>query len=1153
MRARAILLTGVLVLLLLFIFALNPIQSLTINPNETAEITNILAYKSGTLLDTDDNGLELITGGIDFTLEQSVFTWNVTESELCSLWDIHSVENSTSEIACTGNEICCNRANVLLSKDATILNTAWDSFVLIYSQFGSTYNNNVSAQILYFENTSDYIFSDWKILPARFSENEESAVVLESPSNNMLTNHSPVDFVYSPQPATGNNSLSNCSLIVNNQIFATENNPALNQANQFTALSEDGIYNWSVECSDMNGNKGVSEGRKLTVDTAPPQLYILSPENSASISTGSGINITYSVSDLISPYQKCSLYLDGALTRAATISNSVWIETFSSLPLGIHTFSVNCTDEAENTAVSEVRSFSISSLEILVASSSYSLNSSVPLVINAPESAIVRLIVTRYDLLNKAYVESYYDIAGPYPRVFQFNDTEFSGTYTAKASINTGSTTMNSTASFEIGNSLTADIYSKSLAGVSEALTFNASAYGGVSPYSYIWNFDDNTGNASGSYVTHSFTNTGTYDVTLYLRDSFGNTNTLTKSVSINYLIQVYVRNTNSNPIENAEVTFDGITKYTNETGYAPFYELEGTYHLRAKAQDYLTHDSNIFVNASTTILINLTLDLNDLNAPILQVIGPGNNEAFTSSPITFSFYVDDESDVNCSLLVSQDNSWWTPLMSIAATKGTEQTMDGVLQDGNYSWRIECMDSKGNSILSQIRNISVTLPYDGISNSLSAEIDAQGTDLDNSATEADIAISTFESFDKDRADAAEALGLYAFLDEAKKAFTNAKRDLFDLKFRRVSEEEMEALRQEILQKIENLNESLPQNVFVLQKAEYVQYPSKEDINVLATEYISIKNISLKKQDKTAYLKFLEGLQSTLVVTTKVMIVDVEYKQKAKETYTVVIKSLQLTNSSNAQFVETIPKSVASSASEIHSTHQFSVLKNDPILKFEMPENDVLSYYFIGTKELSSMQGIKSVLIIEPSMQQLKTTQVTGFVIFPFPKVFTLDMSESKEMLLVIAVIVLGAIYLIYALNLTELLVPSRKKEHQKEHRMRSLITKAETALSDGSLEEAAMFYTEIKLLYSTLDAEIGNEFYGQLESLCKQMNIKFAEKTLSQITEALALGKMKEAMEFYPLLEEAYQKLPEAEKTKIAPHCVAIHQQLSEVMEHQEV
>ncbi len=66
-------------------------------------------------------------------------------------------------------------------------------------------------------------------------------------------------------------------------------------------------------------------------------------------------------------------------------------------------------------------------------------------------------------------------------------------------------------------------------------VTLTASATGGTAPYSYTWNFGDGTATAVGTTVTHVFrTNaTGTFTITLSVRDAVGDTARTTASLHV--------------------------------------------------------------------------------------------------------------------------------------------------------------------------------------------------------------------------------------------------------------------------------------------------------------------------------------------------------------------------------------------------------------------------------------------------------------------------------------------------------------------------------------------------------------------------------------------------------------------------------------------
>src|SRR5213080_4193140 len=66
---------------------------------------------------------------------------------------------------------------------------------------------------------------------------------------------------------------------------------------------------------------------------------------------------------------------------------------------------------------------------------------------------------------------------------------------------------------------------SPSLADVGQSISFTASASGGAPPYSYSWSYGDGS-EGTGLQVTHTYNIDGTYQVTLTVADSLGNTGT---------------------------------------------------------------------------------------------------------------------------------------------------------------------------------------------------------------------------------------------------------------------------------------------------------------------------------------------------------------------------------------------------------------------------------------------------------------------------------------------------------------------------------------------------------------------------------------------------------------------------------------------------
>ena len=131
-----------------------------------------LEYKNGSSYDMDNNGIETLGGIIDFTVKNTIFNLNVNESNLCTRWNIYSIENETSVTACYGSKKCCNFIGLEPSM------AGWNEmFYLYYGRYGATANNKISAQITYVDYSlnpenpySNIHYSSWSSLSAIFKK-----------------------------------------------------------------------------------------------------------------------------------------------------------------------------------------------------------------------------------------------------------------------------------------------------------------------------------------------------------------------------------------------------------------------------------------------------------------------------------------------------------------------------------------------------------------------------------------------------------------------------------------------------------------------------------------------------------------------------------------------------------------------------------------------------------------------------------------------------------------------------------------------------------------------------------------------------------------------------------------------------------------------
>jgi len=151
---------------------ITPVINETVENISANKINIDLEYKNGSVYDINDDGIENIDNVIDLTIENTDFNWDVNESNLCTRWETFSVEDEESTFVCYGASRCCQFVDLLATKPI------WNEpFFSVYGQYGTTFNNVVSAQVLYVdyeltgnEPYAEIYSSDWKDINTKFHQ-----------------------------------------------------------------------------------------------------------------------------------------------------------------------------------------------------------------------------------------------------------------------------------------------------------------------------------------------------------------------------------------------------------------------------------------------------------------------------------------------------------------------------------------------------------------------------------------------------------------------------------------------------------------------------------------------------------------------------------------------------------------------------------------------------------------------------------------------------------------------------------------------------------------------------------------------------------------------------------------------------------------------
>jgi|GEM_PF-3196662 len=151
---------------------------------------------------------------------------------------------------------------------------------------------------------------------------------LIQPSNYSLQNESTVTFIYN---VSDQNNISKCYLIVNDSIVATAISPPREAAQNFTFFMEDGMYNFSIQCSDILNNTAQTSTPAFLLDTTPPGI-ITPRATPPSATPNSSVLLTANITDnnaLSSVMLEVITPLSSQIQEVLTSNNSIYTFNFT--------------------------------------------------------------------------------------------------------------------------------------------------------------------------------------------------------------------------------------------------------------------------------------------------------------------------------------------------------------------------------------------------------------------------------------------------------------------------------------------------------------------------------------------------------------------------------------------------------------------------------------------------------------------------------------------------------------------------------------------------------------------------------------------------------------------------------------------------------
>ena len=570
-----------------------------------------------------------------------------------------------------------------------------------------------------------------------FSINDTAPEVeLIWPEQDYIDDDGNISFVFN---ATDNTGFINCSLLINDSFYATNQTPINNGGNttiNVTGLGE-GYHNWTVECFDLSESSHKPDSRDFVVDLFPPLIELNAPENYDNLSYAD-VTFNFTANDTIDSLLDCNIRIDNVIRDTFTANSGILTNVLvSNLIDGERVWYITCWDDAGHSNSSSVWRVNISEPPTVV--------------LNTPNETsfnetTIELFYTPYDNTNLSSCDLYIDgaynqtnateiingeennftvvgisggehswfvnctdliglTAQSEERVF-FIDTigpNITLYYPDGHEIGTDDIFFNFTVVDDIDFSVVCDLIVDTSI-VNESFTaYNGSVtnitQSGITDGFHTWhvNCTDSTNNAGGSEI-FNFTKSTPPDVSLVSPDDghwfnissfylyylpFDDEGFLESALFINGALN----QTNSSKVTSNENNNFSITNFP-----------DGLYNWTIRATDVS--------GLNTTASPNRTFYV-DTQSPGLVLNFPNQSANLSTNNVTLNFTVFDNLDpeIECNLFLDGEIEY-----SGNSSNGTDVINYALVGDGVHYWNVTCIDEAGNYNYSETITFSVEAP-----------------------------------------------------------------------------------------------------------------------------------------------------------------------------------------------------------------------------------------------------------------------------------------------------------------------------------------------------------------------------------------------------------------------------------------------------------
>lgn len=576
------------------------------------------------------------------------------------------------------------------------------------------------------------------------SATQNFSIVDIPPTINLLTqdynwfNTSSITLEYN---TTDNNQIVNCSLYING-IFNQSNQTIINESdtNNFSISASDGIYNWTVNCSDDASLTTQPTEKNFYIDTIAPTVDSNLPANPSTL-LYSDVHFNFTATDALGSIN-CNITINSQIADPSFSANngSLTDRLISDLTDGEKYWNVTCWDQANNTNTSETRlvniteypsvildtddneSYNITTVDLYYTPTDNTNFSSCSLYINGvlnqtnqttvingaqnnftltAGSGYYNWSVSCTDLIgltnqtsNKSFTV---DLAKP--TISLFAPTDEASIYNSLVNFN-----------YSVNDDLDSNIdCNLTINGIVENQTIAIDEAYTIIPITFVqggtkyWNVtcQDDAGNTNTS-ETKNFTLFLPPTVNLVYPDS-------DEWINISDITFIYNVSDGNDDILNASLILNGEANKSNESIITN--NQENNFTLNGLLDGQYNWTVNVTDNEESTGTDTARTFYIDTQEPNVTLFSPAQDEVITTNNITFNFSAEDNlaDELVCNLTIGDIGDPAT-LENFNVTNGSVETKYILRGDGNYTWFVECLDKANNYNISNQINFSVVAP-----------------------------------------------------------------------------------------------------------------------------------------------------------------------------------------------------------------------------------------------------------------------------------------------------------------------------------------------------------------------------------------------------------------------------------------------------------